>query len=133
MILNILTPEKSLYSGEIKSVSVPANPGVLTILPNHTHLTASLKEGVLRVVDQKSETLFSIGEGFLTVTPKETTILVTKATNSEELDEEAINAAYAKAQAALKEKPTGAELLANEAIIRKSIVDLKLLRKRRTK
>jgi len=133
MTLNILTPEKTLFSGNISSVSVPAVPGILTILPKHTHLTSNLQAGEVKVVTDSNSTLFfSIGEGFLSVTPNETTVLVTKASNSEELDEIAILNAKKQAEESLKQKPTGADLLAQEAIIRKSIVDLKLLRKRKS-
>ena len=45
MHLDIITPDKKLYSGEVKSISVPGTDGSLGILNRHAPLISSLRNG----------------------------------------------------------------------------------------
>ena len=47
MILEIITPEASLYKGEVNSVSLPGLDGVFQVLNNHASIISSLKRGEL--------------------------------------------------------------------------------------
>lgn len=47
MILEIITPEASLYKGEVNSVSLPGIDGVFQVLNNHAPIISSLKKGEL--------------------------------------------------------------------------------------
>jgi F-type H+-transporting ATPase subunit epsilon len=47
MILEIITPEASLYKGEVNSVSLPGADGVFQVLNNHAPIISSLKKGEL--------------------------------------------------------------------------------------
>ncbi|MEY4286343.1 MAG: hypothetical protein RL511_416 [Bacteroidota bacterium] len=47
MILEIITPEASLYKGEVNSVSLPGLDGVFQVLNNHAPIISSLKKGEL--------------------------------------------------------------------------------------
>ncbi len=51
MNLEIITPDKKLFSGEIKSVIVPGSEGSLGILDRHAPMVASLKEGKCKVTE----------------------------------------------------------------------------------
>jgi F-type H+-transporting ATPase subunit epsilon len=48
MILEIITPEVSLFKGEVSSVSLPGLDGVFQVLNNHAPIISSLKQGELR-------------------------------------------------------------------------------------
>jgi len=48
MILEIITPEVSLFKGEVSSVSLPGLDGVFQVLNNHAPIISSLKKGELR-------------------------------------------------------------------------------------
>ena len=76
MILDILTPEKKLYSGEAKAVQLPGADGSFQVLNNHAALISALKEGKVKVEDAKGETLFSITGGFCEVLRNKVTVLV---------------------------------------------------------
>ena len=45
MKLEILTPDKSLFKGEIQSLSVPGKVGAFMVLNNHAPLISSLVQG----------------------------------------------------------------------------------------
>ena len=53
MHLEIITPDKKLYSGEVKAITVPGTDGSLGILNRHAPLISSLKNGIVKVTDNK--------------------------------------------------------------------------------
>lgn len=68
MLLEIITPDKKLYSGEVKSVKLPGSAGSFGVLKNHAPLISSLKKGNVKVVDeQKQNFSFPIKGGVVEV------------------------------------------------------------------
>ena len=55
MLLDILTPEKQLFEGEIKSVKLPGTNGEFEILNNHAPIISTLTKGEIRVIDSSSK------------------------------------------------------------------------------
>ena len=53
MHLEIITPDKKVYSGEVDSVKLPGAEGSFGILNNHAPIIASLKKGTIKVTDSK--------------------------------------------------------------------------------
>ncbi len=53
--LNIISPEKQLFSGEVHSVVFPGTAGKFGILPKHAPLISSLKKGeiVYKIADEE--------------------------------------------------------------------------------
>lgn len=78
MTLEILTPEKKLYSGEVYGVMLPGITGLFEILDKHAPLVSALKKGTLKILkDSKNNTeSFSIESGFVEVFENKTTVLV---------------------------------------------------------
>ena len=64
MYLEIITPDKKLYSGDVKSVSLPGTDGSLGILNRHAPIISSLKKGTVKVTDANNAvTSFEIKGG----------------------------------------------------------------------
>lgn len=77
MQLTILTPEKEVYSGKIKSVKVPGTSGQFEILSGHAPIVSSLTEGEVRVLDgEGKKQLYTIDRGFIEVLNDEVSLLV---------------------------------------------------------
>ena len=77
MQLLVLTPEKEMFHGEVKSVKVPGTKGQFEILKGHAPIVSSLREGAVRIIDNagnKSE--IEIIKGFVEVLRDEVSILV---------------------------------------------------------
>jgi len=57
--LEVITPEKTLYQGNIISINVPGSKGSFTVLKNHAALISTLEKGELRFVtsDKRSESI----------------------------------------------------------------------------
>ncbi|MEY3498911.1 MAG: hypothetical protein RL308_580 [Bacteroidota bacterium] len=49
MILEIVSPEAKLFSGEVTSVTLPGVDGSFQILNNHAPIVSTLKEGVIKI------------------------------------------------------------------------------------
>ncbi len=64
MRVEIITPDKSLFSGDAKAVTVPGIDGSLGILNNHAPLISALKKGIVKVTDtNNSVTTYEINGG----------------------------------------------------------------------
>ena len=55
MLLDILTPEKKLFEGEVKSVKFPGTNGEFEILNNHAPIISTLTKGEIRVLNINSK------------------------------------------------------------------------------
>ena len=55
MQLEILTPSKNIFSGEVKLVKVPGSNGSFEILKNHAAIISTLTEGELKVETESGE------------------------------------------------------------------------------
>ena len=64
MLLEIITPEKKVFEGEVNSVQLPGANGKFEVLNNHAPIISNLTKGYLRVIDYNNKTqLFEINGG----------------------------------------------------------------------
>ena len=81
MTLEILTPERKIFSGEVYGVQLPGIAGSFEVLEKHAPLVSALKAGKLKILNDKtSTTLYNIQSGFVEVINNKTTVLVEGAT-----------------------------------------------------
>ena len=78
MNLEILTPEKKLFSGEVYGVQLPGISGSFEVLGKHAPLVSALKNGRLKVLKDKTNHLayYDIQGGFVEVINNKMTVLV---------------------------------------------------------
>ena len=132
-LLEIVTPERIAFSEKVEMLTVPAAEGEVGILPHHEAYFTLLKEGELKILKSNEEIFLSIGGGFLEVTPLKTTVLVSKAVDAEEINEEEVKKAKEAAERAIKEGVKGEDLLAAQRLLRSSLIDFKVLQRRRAR
>jgi F-type H+-transporting ATPase subunit epsilon len=86
MNLEILTPEKKIFSGEVYGVQMPGISGSFEVLEKHAPLISALKPGRLKVLKDKQNhfTHFDIQGGFAEVLNNKVTVLVEGAVPVEE-------------------------------------------------
>jgi len=65
MQLEMLTPEKKLFSGEAKSVQLPGIEGLFEILDQHAPLISALSKGSVKVQSAEGVKSFDISGGFV--------------------------------------------------------------------
>ena len=78
MNLEILTPEKKLFSGDVFGIQLPGVVGLFEVLDRHAPLVSALKQGRVKVLKDKSNHLafFDIQGGFVEVINNKVTVLV---------------------------------------------------------
>ena len=77
MTLEILTPEKKIFSGEVYGVQLPGIDGSFEVLNKHAPLVSALKSGKLKILKDKSNSdIFTIQSGFVEVLNNKATVLV---------------------------------------------------------
>ena len=77
MILEILTPEKKIFSGEVYGVQMPGINGLFEVLDKHAPIVSALKDGKLKILKDKTHTdSYNIKSGFVEVLNNKTTVLV---------------------------------------------------------
>ena len=78
MNLEILTPEKKLFSGHVYGVQLPGITGLFEVLDKHAPLVSALKSGRLKILKDKNNHLsfFDIQSGFVEVINNNVTVLV---------------------------------------------------------
>jgi F-type H+-transporting ATPase subunit epsilon len=58
MFLEIITPVKIIYEGEVKLIQVPGKKGAFEILKNHAPIISSLEKGRIKVVEENGTQIF---------------------------------------------------------------------------
>lgn len=76
MHLEITTPDKEIYSGEVKLIQLPGIDGSFEILQNHAPLISILKKGKVRIVNtEDQEEKFDINGGVIEVLKNKVLVL----------------------------------------------------------
>ena len=66
MLLEIITPEKKVFQGEVNSVQFNCTNGKFEVLNNHAPIISTLTKGDVRVIDSNNKTeLFEINGGVI--------------------------------------------------------------------
>lgn len=79
--LEIVSPDKVVYTADISMLIVRSTGGELGILPNHAPLVTGLVPHAMRVRlgADRDEQLIAVAGGFMEVTPQKITVLATAA------------------------------------------------------
>jgi len=68
MRIEIVTPDKKIFDGEIKSVRVPGKKGSFQVLKDHAPIVSTLENGhVIMVSPEGKETIYEISGGVIEV------------------------------------------------------------------
>ncbi len=114
---DIVTAEKSMFSGLVELLVVSGELGELGVTYGHAPLLTAIKPGPVRVVRQSGEEeIYFISGGFLEVQPHVVTVLADTGDRAGDLDEAAALEAKREAERALEER--GAEMEYSEALSR---------------
>ena len=85
--LEIVTPERVVYSGQVTSLQVPGSEGSFGVLTGHTPLLTSLQMGALRFAEEGGgEVQMAVSGGFTEVGREQVTVLAETAERAEGLD-----------------------------------------------
>src|SRR3989344_2538502 len=131
--LELITPDRTVFEGDVDLVSLPTPQGEITILPHHIPLLSILATGSIFLRQKGEESLFAVSRGVIAVDGANVRVLADTADRAAELEEEAVRQAKEKAEQLLKEKRADAEEFAEvSAILERELARLKVVRRHRT-
>ena len=67
MYLEIITPDKSVFAGEVASVQFPGVQGSFEVLNNHAPLISTLENGRIRITSATGNQYFQVDGGVVEV------------------------------------------------------------------
>ena len=131
--VDIVSAEKSLYSGSAEVVIAPGQRGELGIYTRHTPLLTTLKPGSVRikVPNQAEEELVYVSGGILEVQPNVVTILSDSAIRGADLDEAKALEAKRAAEEAMKDKAATMDYAQAQAELAQAVAQLAAIKKLR--
>ena len=110
MKLQILTPDKSVFDGEVQNVLVPGAAGPFEILKDHAPILSSLVPGEVRVKAEGKETYYIVSGGFVEFHDNQAVVLAEAAETPAELDVKRVLAAKERAEKRLTDPVVAAAL-----------------------
>ena len=131
----LITPERVLLDSEVDSVSCPTQMGEITVLPPHIPLVANLAAGEMKVVSDSEPRFMAVLGGVVEIRPgNEVIVLADAAEMGHEIDVKRAEEARERAHKIMAEKTlSDEEYAATAAALERSLVRLRLARRRKTK
>lgn len=130
-LLEIITPDRIVFSDQVEMVTATSSMGTIGILPQHVPLFSKLVQGEVKISQNSKEFFLAIGGGFIEVTKDKTYILVTEAFRAEEINEQEVIKAKKRAEEAIRDKSSGMSLSEAQSIFHRSELALKVLHRHR--
>jgi len=123
--LDIVTPEKKVYSDDVRYVIAPGGDGELGILPEHAPILTTLNIGIVRVLKDGQYSRYAVSGGFLEARNSKVVILADAAERADEIDIERAQAARERAEQRLASKDPDVNLARAEVALKKALNRLK--------
>lgn len=125
ILLEVVTPDRLVFSEPVEFFSVKGLAGELGILPGHIPLFTGFNPGLLTYKQNGVEKVVTVMGGFLNVQPDKATVLADAAERGDEIDEARARLAKERAEIALaKQHVASDEAALSRALVRLRAVEL---------
>ncbi|MGB5445670.1 MAG: F0F1 ATP synthase subunit epsilon [Psychromonas sp.] len=132
--LDVVSAEKSLFSGRVSHLQVSGQEGELGIMPGHTPLLTPIKPGMVKMVKQHGdEEVIYISGGFLEVQPGGVTVLADTAIRGKDLDQAKAEAAKRAAEEQISNPSKDIDYARVTSELAKAIAQLRVIELTRRK
>ena len=103
--LNIVTPSRIVFTGDVRAVTIPGTDGSFQVLKNHAPIISTLEVGLVKIemLDGSTE-FYSTGGGTVEVLNNKISLLVDSIEKSDEIDPDRARAALNRAKQRVEEK-----------------------------
>jgi len=103
LMLEIVTPEKMVFSDKIEEVTIPGAEGEFGVLRGHEAFLSAVDIGELNYIKDGKKTYYSVNTGYAEVTSSKVTILIETAERSDSIDKDRALQAKDKAESRLSQ------------------------------
>ncbi len=124
--LEVLTPRREFYSGEVEAVTFLLEDGEMTVLATHEPMLAALKIGELRIKTAEGWKNAFASDGFVEVRPDETLIFVQACEWPEDIDSAKAEETKRMAEEAMRQKLSIFEYKESQAALARSMMRLRI-------
>jgi F-type H+-transporting ATPase subunit epsilon len=103
--LNIVTPSRIVFTGDVRAVTIPGTDGSFQVLKNHAPIISTLEVGLVKIemLDGSTE-FYSTSGGTVEVLNNKISLLVDSIEKSDEIDPDRARAALNRAKQRVEEK-----------------------------
>ncbi len=124
--VEILTPEKVFFEGDIDSLTVETSGGQVGLLVNHAPMAIGLQPGVIKMRTGEDVKLAVNGEGFVEVRPDKTIILCQTMEWPEEVEVNRVQSAIEEHERKLRESQSVVEYKMSKATLARAFARLRV-------
>ena len=127
--LEIITPSKTAFVGEVTSITVPGVKGEFQVLINHAPLISNLEVGEIKLADSEGkETFYVTSGGVVEVLHNKVLVLANSLEKPQDIDKERAEKAAERAKKRLAEKSKGIDIARAEIALARALNRLKYAR-----
>ena len=101
LMLEIVTPDKLAFSGQVEEVTIPGTEGEFGVLRGHASLLSSIEVGELSYTKDGKKIHYAVNTGYAEVLPSKVTVLVESAESADTIDKDRSVKAKSEAEAKL--------------------------------
>jgi len=125
-VLQIISPDRVFYEGEVKMVEMVTSEGEIGILKGHIPMTNILKSGIINIIEEDVEKQAALHEGFVEILQEKVTVLAEIAEWPDEININRANEAKIRAERRLGQKESGIDILRAETALKKALIRIEL-------
>lgn len=129
--LEIITPERIFFHGEVESVIIPTPDGFMSIQKMHEPMVAAITVGTLKMQLNGKWKECTTSDGFVEVRPDETIIFSQAVEWPDEIDIRRAQEAKERAEEGLRQKKSHQEYMQNQIALARAMVRLRVGRRDR--
>lgn len=125
-VLEIVTPERKFFSGEVEMVILKTPEGEIGILPDHMPMVIAVAIGPIRIKKDGDWLEAVLNEGFMEIKQEKTIILVDTAEWPNEIDINRAKAAKERAEERLQRQLNQMEHIRSQAALARALARLRV-------
>jgi F-type H+-transporting ATPase subunit epsilon len=127
--LEIITPERTFFNGEVESVIIPTSDGYMSIWKMHEPMVIALSIGVMKLSIDGEWKECTTSAGFAEIRPDETVIFSQAVEWPEEIDIRRAQEAKEQAEERMRQKQSYQEYMQNQISLARAMVRLRVGRR----
>ena len=124
--LEIITPEKVFFCGEVESVNIPSIGGACTVMAGHQPMVFATEPGTISITADGQTREAFMSEGFIEVRPDETIAFSQAVEWPEDIDERRAEEAKERAEEMVRRNRSAAEYKLNRLALQRAFARLRV-------